>query len=306
VQQQTSTRPQTRVLVGVGLYLIGVLFQTLMEAAAKWLTTSYPVGQLVFGRALFALPLIFAFIAAEGGMRTLATKRPGMHVLSGLAMVSTISMTFAALRVLPLADAMAIFFAAPLFMTALAGLILRERIRRWNWVALLSGFLGVLAVLRPSGDINHPASLFAVGAAVTYALVVIATRSLTRTDSSNAILLYRTVVVAAIGGATCLFSWKTPTGLDLALLVFMGVAGAAGNYFMVRALFFAQVKSLALFDYTALVWALILGLLLWRQFPTPWVCAGATVIVAAGIIATRQERAEERPMGQAREGGVDS
>src|SRR5262249_4369770 len=156
------------------------------------------------------------------------------------------------------------------------------------------GFLGVLIVLRPSGDINHPASLFAVGAAMTYALVVIATRSLTRTDSSNAILLYRTVVVAAIGGVTCLFSWKTPTAFDLAILVFMGAAGAVGNYCMVRALFFAQVKSLALFDYTALIWAVILGLLLWHQFTTLWVCVGAIVIVAAGIAATHREWAEER------------
>jgi drug/metabolite transporter (DMT)-like permease len=124
-------------------------------------------------------------------------------------------------------------------------------------------------------------------------LASIATRSLTQTDSTNAILLYSTLVVAAVGAMTCLFGWKVPTTMDLAIFVFMGFAGAIGNYLMTRAFYFAQVKSLAPFDYTALVWATVMGYALWHDLPTAWVCVGAATIVIAGIYTTRHERSTD-------------
>lgn len=291
---QETARVHSRTATGIGLYILGVLFQTLMNTAAKWLTAGYPVGQLTFARALFALPPILALIAFNGGIKSLATKRPAIQVSAGLAMVTTIFLLYASFRVLPLADAMSILFAGPLFMTALAGLILRESVGLRNWLAVLVGFAGVLVVLRPAGYMVQPADVLAIGAAFTYALASIATRSLTQTDSTNAILLYSTLVVAVVAAVTCLFGWELPTKMDLAVLVFMGFAGALGNYLMTRAFYFAQVKSLAPFDYTALVWATVMGFVLWHELPTTWVCVGAATIVIAGIYATNHERAIDK------------
>ena len=287
---KAATGAYGRTVIGIGLYMLGVFFQTSASTAAKWLTAGYPIGQLTFARALFALPPILALIAFSGGIKSVATNRPAIQLSAGLAMVTTIFLLYTSLRVLPLADAMSLLFAGPLFMTALAGLILRERVGPRNWLAVLVGFIGVLLVLRPVGDMVQPAGMLAIGAAFTYALASIATRSLTQTDSTNAILLYSTLVVTVIGGATCFFMWKTPTKTDLAILVFMGFAGAIGNYLMTRAFRLAQVKSLAPFDYTALVWAAIMGFILWHDLPTMWVCVGAATIVIAGIYATSHER----------------
>jgi drug/metabolite transporter (DMT)-like permease len=280
--------------LGIGLYAVGVFFQTAMDAAAKWLSGSYPVGELAFARALFALLPIIVFTLHNGGLKTLVTRRIGMQILSGLAMAATILLLFGSFRLLPLADALSVFFAGPLFMTLLAALLLRERIGPRAWGAIALGFLGVVLILRPTGDAAQTASLLALGAALTYALSAVSTRSLARTDSENAILFYSTLVVTVVGAGSCFFNWVTPAFGDLKVLVLLGLLGAIGNYFVIRAFYFAEVRALAPFDYTALVWAAVLGYVLWGDVPTLWVCAGAGIIIVTGIYVARSERAAGR------------
>ncbi len=279
----------SRSSTAIGLYLSGILFQTIMDAAAKWLTADYPVGEVALARAFFALIPISILVTVNGGARTLRTSRIGMQTLSGLSMAATILLLFASFRVLPLADSLVLFFSGPLIMTLLAVVFLGEHAGRGTWGAIGLGFVGVLVILGPSGASIQAAGLLAVASAFTYAVAAVSTRSLVRTEPENSILFYSTAIVAVVGAATCFYDWVTPTAGDIEIFMVIGLAGAIGNLLLLRAFRIAQVKTLAPFDYTALVWAVVLGFIIWQELPTLWVWVGAGIIICTGVYVLVRE-----------------
>ncbi len=188
------TRDLSDTARGAVSMLTGVFLFTVMEAMVKWLVVDYPVHQIIFFRSAFALIPCAYFVWRAGGLVTLRTKRPGIHLLRGLIGLAAMGCYFFAYSQMALADAKAVLFSAPLFMTILAIPLLGERVGRYRWSAVLTGLVGVLIVLDPGGAMPLPGVSAAVGGAVLYALAVITVRHLSATESIASITFYFTLI----------------------------------------------------------------------------------------------------------------
>ncbi len=290
-----AERPALRDAPGKAIVymLAAVAALTTMDAGVKWLTTGYPVPQIAFMRYAIGLFVALGMAARMGGLATLRTRRPGGHALRSALNIGTMLTFYYALARLPLADTIAICYVAPLFMTVLSVLVLGERVGRRRWSAIAIGFAGVLLILQPGGA--GPATgvgagaLFALSSALLYALTLIASRQLSTTESSHTILFYYSVGVIASMGLLMPWLWLTPRWEDLWLILFVGIAGSFGQFFLNQAFRYGEVSLLAPLDYTGLVWAMGLGLVLWGDFPSASVLTGAAVIVAASLYVARRE-----------------
>ncbi|MGL5117425.1 MAG: DMT family transporter, partial [Beijerinckiaceae bacterium] len=294
------------------LKIVSTLCFTLMAACVKVIGEAhpgdplyYPVGQTVFCRSLFALVPVFLWLGWRGelisafrGSSMLAHARRGFF--GSVGMFSG----FTALILLPLADATAISYAAPLFTVALAAIILKERVRIYRWSAVGIGFIGVVLMLIPYlGAGGPPAGGSFTGAmlglmgAICSAFATIETRKLTDKETTGAIVSYFMLLTTLIGLATLslgLFSpglaWKWPNAMDAALLVAMGVMGGIGQITMTQSFRLADASVIAPFDYISMIWAIAIGWLLFGQLPQAIVLAGAVVVVASGIFVIWRER----------------
>jgi drug/metabolite transporter (DMT)-like permease len=288
------------------LYMFAaVAFQTVLDASVKWLTTDYTVPQIAFIRYLFSIAIAVLLAGRMGGLGTLKTGRPIAHALRALLNIVTMLTFYFALMLLPLADAIAITFAAPLFMTAFSVLFLRERVGVARWAAVVIGLVGVILILQPNGTGVTTGSLLALASAVFYALAFIFSRQLSATETSHTILFYYSVGVLAMMGLVGLTgetgiapSWKwAPLRLeDLWIFMLVGLAGSFGQFFFNQAFRYGEVSMLAPIEYTALLWGVAYGLLLWDDVPSWAVIAGAAIVAGASLYVVRREtRLARRP-----------
>ena len=275
---------------GIVFALAGVFVFSSQDAIAKWLAAGYPVMEIVFFRALFALAPTAVFVIASGGFAALRTRRIHLHLLrSGLLFLSLICY-YLAIRTMPLADAVTIMFSAPLFMTALSVPILRERVGPRRWAAVIVGFTGVLVASRPGSEVFDTSSLLVLVASLLYAGAMIVTRRLTRTETNAAVLAYHYIFSIAVAGLFLPGQWVTPAPVDAALLAGMGLMGAIGAFASVQAYRCAPVSVIAPFDYTSLLWATTYGYLVFADLPGPAVLAGAVIIIASNLYIVHRER----------------
>ena len=280
---------------GIALALASVFIFSSQDAIAKWLAADYPVMEIVFFRALFALVPAVIFMFAGDGVRALRTQRLHIHLVRSAMLIGAITCYYLAIRTIPLADAVTIVFAAPLFMTALSVPVLGERVGPRRWAAVVIGFLGVIVVAHPGSELFGAAAILVLISSAFYAGAMIATRGLTRTDTSAAILIYHYLVSIAVAGAFMPLQWVTPTPGDAVLLVTLGLMGGIGAFCAVQGYRYAAVSVIAPFDYTMLLWATLYGWLLWSDLPGPAVLAGAAIIVASNLyILHRETRAGKR------------
>lgn len=271
--------------------LAGVMLFSVMDAMVKWLVADYPVHQIVFFRTVFALVPCFYFVARSGGFVTLRTNRPMVHLVRGLIGLAAMGCYFYAFAKMDLADAKAILFSAPLFMTVLAIPLLGEKVGIFRWSAVLVGFLGVLVIVKPGGDMLQVGAVAAIGGAVLYALAVITVRHLSATDSAASITFYFTLTGAVAGtvmGST--LGWVSPPPADLALLVCVGLIGGIGQYCLTQAFRYAEAAAIAPLEYLSMAWALLLGYLIWNDIPELDVFAGIALVVASGLFILYRER----------------
>lgn len=279
-----NVRGAAHMLAGVGLFSI-------MDAAVKWLVADYPVHQIVFFRSVFALLPCIWFIHRAGGIATLRTRRPLVHALRGVIGLAAMGCYFYAFSAMDLADAKAVLFAAPLFMTVLSIPLLGEKVGIYRWSAVLVGFAGVLVILQPGGEMLQAGSLAAVGGAVLYALAVITIRHLGATESAASITFYFTLTGAVAGTAmVAAFGWVAPPPGDLALLACVGLVGGVGQYCLTQAFRYGETGAIAPLEYTSMAWALLLGYLIWHDVPGPGVSAGIALVVASGLFILYRER----------------
>ena len=271
--------------------LAGVLLFSVMDAMVKWLVADYPVHQIVFFRTVFALLPCLYFIARSGGFATLRTRRPIVHLVRGMIGLAAMGCYFYAFALMDLADAKAILFSAPLFMTVLAIPLLGEKVGVYRWSAVLVGFLGVLVIVEPGGDMLQIGAFAAIGGAVLYALAVITVRHLSATDSAASITFYFTLTGAVAGTAmVAAFGWVSPPPVDLALLVCVGLIGGVGQYCLTQAFRCAETAAVAPLEYLSMAWALLLGYLIWNDIPERDVFAGIALVVASGLFILHRER----------------
>ncbi|GHB09310.1 DMT family transporter [Modicisalibacter luteus] len=277
-------------LVGIAYMCLGVLCLALGDAVAKWLGQSFAPVQIIFFRTLVSLPLIALIASLNGGLRTLATHRPKVHLLRGLIATGTMYCFVIGLTLLPLATATAIAFAAPLFVTLLSAPMLNERVERLPFIASLIGFAGVLVVVRPGAEGFQLGGLIVVGAAVCYALLMITARRYGARENLWAMVFYVTLVPWLVSTALLPFFWLSPQPVHWFGFVGAGILGVGAMTCITLAFRHAPASLAAPFDYTAMIWAVILGWWFWGEMPDLWVYVGSGVIIASGVAIAIHER----------------
>jgi drug/metabolite transporter (DMT)-like permease len=288
------------ILKGILLKLISALMFAVMQALVRLLGDNIPLGQVVFFRAAFAVVPVVVIYALRNELRTAAhTERPFGQIGRGLVGAAGMFCNFGALARLPLAEVTAISFASPLVVVALAALMLKERVRFYRWSAVGVGFLGVLVMLAPHLDpaqiATHTSTqligaAFALTGAFTNAAAVIQTRRLTDTETTSSIVLYFSLVCSAAGLATLPFGWIMPSGFELAVLVSIGLLGGIAHVILTESYRLAPASVVAPFDYSAIIFAFLLGYAMFGEVPTAVVVVGAVIVVAAGLFVLWRER----------------
>lgn len=260
-----------------------------MGALVKYLSQFYPGGQIVWSR-YFAHFLLILIVFAPRIPHLLVARRKGLQVLRGVLMLTSTLCGFFSLRFMPLADLSAVAFLAPLLTTGLSVLILGEKVGPRRWTAVAVGFAGMLLILRPGADSIQWATLLPVTMAVLAALYGIVTR-LTRSDADPVNALFYTALVGCLlATPLLLIDWRTPDLIGWALLLSLGLFGGLGHYFVILAFRRAGASVLAPFAYTELIWATLLGYLVFADFPDAWTFAGAGIITASGLYVLHRER----------------
>ena len=277
-------------LAGIATMVAGVFCLATMDALAKFLGEGYPVVQLVFLRSTIALPLLLAIAwFSEGGFAGLRTRRPWVHVARAVLVALAIFTFYTALTYLPLAEVTAIAFAAPLIMTALSRPLLGEQVGWRRWSAVLVGFAGVLIVVKPGTAAFQPAALIALAAALLYALMLMTARKFAASESAISLVFWSTAGAGLIAGTLMPFTWTPVAANDAGWFLALGGLGAVTMLLLTRAFHLAPAAVVAPFDYTALIWALAYGWLIWGEVPAPTTWGGAAVIAGAGLYVTHRE-----------------
>ena len=284
----TKARRQRR---GMLLMLVSVALFALMDAGLKTLSAHYPPFQVATLRGLSSLPIVLAWALWTAGPMALLRVRWPLHLLRGVLGIAMMASFVYALKRLPLSTAYSIFFVAPLLITALSVPILREHVGPRRWTAIAVGLLGVLVVLRPTGEgVLSMAGLAVLVAAAGYAVSAITVRVIARTDSTQAITFWLLALMALGAGALAFPNWVPLRAQDAWIIGGIGVAGALGQYTITEAFRLGEASLIAPLEYTALVWGVALDLALWGVLPDGITWIGAAIIIASGLYLIRREK----------------
>ncbi len=278
-----------RPALGIVLMLTGIAAFSVMDATIKWLTDDYSVTQIVALRSWFGLPLLSLFALYGGGVKSLATRRPEIHIGRYLLVLALSFSFFWALSQMKLVDAIAITFAAPIFITALSVPLLKEAVGWHRWVAIGAGFCGVLVMLRPGMGVFQWAALVVLGSVVVYALLMITTRAFKATESTAALMLYPQLGMSLTGIVLAPFFWITPSLADLGLFALAGMFGSVGVMCVTHAFRLGPAAVISPFEYSALIWASLLGYFLWGELPDTITLLGAGIVTASGLYIIYRE-----------------
>jgi drug/metabolite transporter (DMT)-like permease len=299
---------------GIVLKLISAVLFTLMSALIRYLGTRYPIGEVVFYRSAFAVVPVVLLYAWRGEFTSVfRTERPLGQAGRGVISIIGMFCNFGALARLPLVEVNAISFTSPLFSVALAAFVLKERVRVYRWSAVIVGFVGVLVVLSPhisGNELSIAAASTMTAAGIAYALAgsfanagtVIQTRRLAQSETTSSIVFYFSLSCALAGLVTLPFGWVTPSGREFAALVAIGVLGGSGHIFLTESYRYAAASVVAPFNYTSMIWALLLGYAMFGETPTVMIVIGSMVIAAAGLFVIWRER----QLAAARKPGADA
>ncbi|MFD0740168.1 DMT family transporter [Lysobacter koreensis] len=285
------TAARARQTRAMAVMLVAVAMFALMDAGLKLLSARYPPFQVAAMRGASSLPLVLAWVAMTSGLAPLLRVRWSLHLLRGVLGIAMMAAFVYALRTLPLSTAYSIFFVAPLLITALSVPFLRERVGPRRWIAIAVGLVGVLVLLRPTGDgLLSLAALAVLLAALMYAISAITVRLLARTDSTPSMMVWLLAMMAIGAGVLAIPDWVPIRASDGWTIVGVGVAGALGQYTITEAFRQGEASLIAPLEYTALIWGVMLDASLWGVLPDAVTWLGAAIIVASGLYLLRRER----------------
>jgi drug/metabolite transporter (DMT)-like permease len=300
-------------LRGIMFLCAGVFIFSFQDIIIKLLSSTYPVHQIVFIRGFLALPLLLIIVHHDSGLETLKTKKPVLHVLRSLAMFCAYLFFYLAAAAVPLTTAVALFFTAPLMITALSIVVLGEKVGWRRWAGVIVGFVGVLIILRPGLADIEPAGLFSLAAALAYTLAQLIARRLGVTDSASVMAFYSMLAFTYLGAGMgfvlgtwgpgagggdasdfLLRGWVMPGGLELAMLITVGVISAMGFYLLSQAYRLGEANTVAPFEFTSMIWAMILSFAFLASVPDMYTFIGAAIVGGAGIYVLRREGIKRR------------
>jgi drug/metabolite transporter (DMT)-like permease len=283
--------PRQAALAGIGLMLLGIFLFVVNDVLGKWLVATYSVGQILLIRSVAALILLAPLIWREGRGAMLQPQRPALQLLRVVLSTAEVVAFYVAVAYLPLADVITFYLASPIYVTALAGPLLGEKVGWRRWSAVIIGFCGVLIALRPSGATLSAPSLIAFSGSLMFAFLMIATRSL-RGTPDIVLVSWQTIAALIFGLIAAPFGWVAPTGRDYALLAALGIVAAAAHFCVNRALKLAPAAVVVPYQYTQIVWAVLLGFLVFGDIPHPQMVIGCVIIIGAGLyIFVREQTA---------------
>ncbi len=284
--------------------LISSMLFAAMSALVRFLGETFPVGQIVFFRAAFAIVPVFVIFTFRGELAAMVrTRRPFGHIGRGMFSVGGMFLNFASLARLPIIDATAISFTSPLITVVFSAIFLKEKVRLYRWSAVIVGFIGVIVMLWQQFDLSRYANMAnaavaasAIGAicgllgATFNAGAVIQTRRLTGSETTSSIVFYFSLICAIAGLATLPLGWTMPTPLQLTALIATGFIGGLSHIFLTESYRHAPQSVVAPFNYSTMLWAVIFGYVFLSEVPTPMVLAGAAIVAAAGLFVVFRER----------------
>lgn len=275
---------------GIALIVTGVLLFSSYNALGKWLAADYSPWQIMFFRGLFGLVPFAAWALLRHGSGVLRSRQPFMQVLRGLLGFGANLLFIYAYREMPLADTVAIGYAAPIFIVILSVPLLSEHVGIRRASAAVVGFVGVLMIVRPGAGVFSAGAIHALAGTLCYSLLVITTRHVGRHDSALCTVVYSSAIYALACALVLPGVWVTPRGLDGAFLVATGLLGGTGMLLFAQAYRHAEAAVLAPFDYTAMLWAVLFGFLIWGDLPGSMAIAGMAIIAGSGLFLMHHER----------------
>jgi drug/metabolite transporter (DMT)-like permease len=300
VTATATTVPVSNPARGIAVMVLGLAIVVGADAMTKALTASYPSVQVTWARYFFhLLPMLLGMVLLRGRAGVAAmvtTRRPAMQLVRSLAFTLAAIAIISAFALLPLAEAVAISFLAPLLMVAMSALLLREHVRAFKWVAVLVGFGGVLLIVWPgdSGGLSWGAPL-ALASAVLWALGQVLTRAV-HDEPPLVTLFYTAAVGTAVLTVAMPFVWVPPDWHGWALMAGSGLIMGIFHFMMIIAYRLAPASTVAPFNYTQLIWAALAGWIVFGEIPAAQTFAGAAVIIAAGLSVWWRERAAQPPV----------
>ncbi len=279
-------------LAGIGLMTAGIFLFAVNDALGKWLVATYSVGQVLLIRSLAALAVLAPFIVRDR-QSFAAAPRPGMQAVRAVLATVEVACFYWAVAYLPLADVMAYYLAGPIFVTAIAGTVLREPVGWRRWSAVIVGFLGVLVCLRPGSAALSAPALIALGGSFTFSLLMAATRSL-RGTTDTVLVTTQTAAALVFGVALAPIGWVTPPPRDALLLALLGMVAMVAHVCVNRSLKLAPASIVVPYQYTTIIWAVLFGYWVFGDVPDAALLIGTGIIIAAGLFIVLRERALAR------------
>jgi drug/metabolite transporter (DMT)-like permease len=283
-------------LFGISLQICAMLFFSMQAACVRFLSDRIPLGEIGFSRAVGGLLPLILLLMWQGKLSTMwRTSDLRSHVLRGWTNVSSMFCNFAGLARLPLADATALGYAAPLFAVVLAATFLGEVVRLWRWCAVIVGFSGVLLMLSPYigqgsyGNEHVFGAMLSLSSAFLFGIALTQIRHMTARETTAALAFYYCVIAAGVSLVTIIWGWVVPSTYELGLLIALGVFGGTGQILMTESLRHAAAAVLAPFAYTSMIWAVAIGYFWFSEVPAAIVMAGAAIVIGAGLFVIWRE-----------------
>jgi drug/metabolite transporter (DMT)-like permease len=276
-------------LYGIGLMIIMTACFSSLDASAKYATNDLPLWMVLWGRYVFHFLFSMVFFLRRAPRDIVFTKNLKLQIFRSVIIFCAGVTFWAGLMYLPLADCTVITFVAPLLVTILSVFLLGEKFGFHRWGSVIIGLLGVIFVIRPGMGIAHWAVILPLFAALFYATVLITTRVLGQRENVLTTLFYTSIGGLILSSVMVLFFWKTPSPMQWLLLMWLGLLGAVGHFFMIKAFEKAPASLLAPFNYASLIWATLLGFFLFGDLPDAWTIFGAAIIISSGLYLVRRE-----------------
>jgi len=286
-------------LRAIAIMFVSTILFSLMHACVRSLARDLPPFEIAFFRNLFGLVVVLPWFV-RFGWEPLKTTRFGLHLLRAVLNVIAMMCFFYALKVTPLADVTALAFTAPIFATILAIVVLGERVRLRRWAAIAIGFAGTFVAIRPGFAEVGAGQLLVLTQASLWAGALITIKVLGRTDSSVTIITYMGLLMIPLSALPAALVWQTPTWTQVGWMVGIGVLGTVGQLLMTQALKEGDTTAVMPIDFFKLIWATILGYVLFAEMPAPYTWIGGTMIFASTTyIAYREHQLRKKPTGAA-------
>ncbi len=276
--------------IGAIYMAISALSFSIMDVLVKFMSSIYPTGEIIFFRGFFGLIPIIFIIPRDRYKNFFQTTKLKLHltraIIGAIAMIGI----YLGVKFLPLADAITITFAAPVFATIFSMIILKEQVRMYRWAAIIIGLLGVVVVLKPGTDMFSVYSLFPILFCIGFGIIAVLIKKLSETEPDYLIAIYFTLTLIAVGACSLFFQFVLPKFQDLLPLVAIGIAGSTGNIFLTMSLRKGSVSTVTPIKYLSLVFATVSGIFFFNEIPHVSTLFGAFLIILSSVIIFKREQ----------------